>query len=201
MAYSYEQGNIVNLKHLKKAATRTQEEMSTLAGATAEAIEEVLGITVKGNLRIFYGACNTAATTASKAVTIEGITELATGDVFIIVFANYQGYNGIPKLNINQLGDQNIKRLTGSNAAKYEWSAGEAVVFVWNGSCFLICNGGVATTENYGKTRLTNAVDSSSETLAATAKAVKTVNDRIDNLGLDSLEVVDGLLCAVFDNE
>ena len=180
MAYSYDQGNVVNLKHLKKVAVRTQEEMSTLAGAVADAIEEVLGITVKGNLRVFYGTCSTAASTASKAVTIDGIESLIAGDVYIIVFENAQSYNGTPKLNINTLGDQNIKRLTGTNAAKDEWDAGEALIFVWNGTCFLICNGTHATTTHFGVTKLTSAVDSTSETLAATAKAVKTVYDAID---------------------
>ena len=45
MAYSYDQGNVVNLKHLKKVTERTAEEMSTLAGATAGAIEEAIEVT------------------------------------------------------------------------------------------------------------------------------------------------------------
>lgn len=200
MAYSYTEANMVNLKHLKKVAVRTQEEISTLANATAEAIEEVLGITAKGNLRIFYGTCGTAASTASKAVTITGITALVAGDVFIVKFTNAQSYNGIPKLNVNSLGDQNIQRISGENAQKGEWNAGAVVVMVWDGSAFLICNGEVATTTHYGKTKLTSATDSSSEVLAASAKAVKTVNDRIDALPEAMFAVVNGKVCAIYDD-
>ena len=200
MAYSYTDAKMVNLGQLKKAAVRSQAEIANLAGTVASAIEEVLGVTVKGNLRIFFGSCTTAASTAIKAVTIEGITALAAGDVFIIAFDNAQSYNGIPKLKVNTLTEQNIKRLSGENAQKGEWNAGAVVVMVWNGSAFLLCNGEIATTSYYGKTKLTNDTNSNSETLAASAKAVKTVNDRIDALPEAMFTVVNGKVCAIYDD-
>ena len=200
MAYSYNEAKMVNLKHLKKTAVRTQAEITELASATAGAIEEVLGVTAKGNLRIFYGTSSTAASTQNKAVEIEGIASLLQGDVFIIAFANAQSYNGAPKLKLNSLDAYNIKRLTGENAQRYEWDAGSVLVLVWDGSAFILASCGIATTTHYGKTKLTSAVDSSSESLAASAKAVKTVNDRIDALPSSMFTIVNGEICVVYDD-
>ena len=177
MARSYGLTKVVNLKHLKKAATRSQAEIADLAGTVAAAIEEVLGVTAKGNLRIFHGECSTAASTQNKLVTISGIEALQAGDIFVILFTNNQTYNGIPKLNVNSLGAINIRRLSGTNAARYEWQAGQVVPLFYNGTYFIIMDGGIATTTYYGKTKLSSATDSTSEEMAATPKAVKAAYD------------------------
>lgn len=125
-----------------------------------------------GNARVFYGTCDTAEGTQRKDVTISEVTSLQTGDVFVITFTNRQYYNGAPTLRINSLTAANIRRVSGTNAARYEWQAGETITFVWNGTYFLISNGGMATTTYYGRVKLiTNAV-SDSEAYAATARTL-----------------------------
>ena len=42
MSYSYTERNLVNLKHLKKAAVRSQEEISTLAALVVGTIEDMI---------------------------------------------------------------------------------------------------------------------------------------------------------------
>lgn len=130
-----------------------------------------------GNLRIFYGTCSTAATTQTKVVSIAEVSELETGDVFYIKMTNAQTYNGVPKLQINSLAAKNITRTGSVNAARYEWNAGEILEFLYDGTSMVLVDGAIANTTYYGLTKLSSAVNSSSEETAATSKAVKTAYD------------------------
>ena len=154
-----------------------------LVEAAVETIGEALDSKVDGNVRTFYGTCATAAATQAKTVSIDGLTDLQAGDIFVLIMSSGQTYNGAPTLNVNNLGAINIRRITGTNAGQYEWVAGQVVTLVYNGTHFVIMDGGLASTTYYGKTRLSSAIDSSSEALAATPKAVKQVYDEL-SLGL-----------------
>lgn len=127
-----------------------------------------------GNTRVFYGTSDTAATTRQKDVSITGVTELITGDVFVITFTYAQTYNGGPRLKINDIAYKAIRRLTGTNAARYEWNDGETVIFLYNGSYFLIMNGGFATTTYYGRTKLVTSATSTSTATALTPASLNT---------------------------
>ena len=131
------------------------------------------------NTRVFYGTCATAAATQRKDVTISDVTELKAGDVFVITFTYNQNYNGAPTMQINSLGAKNIRRLTGTNAARYEWSDGETIVFVWNGTYFLIANGGFATTTYYGRTKLATSGTSTSTALALTPASLNNLSQNM----------------------
>lgn len=135
-------------------------------GGTAKFIEE--SEIVQGNTRIWYGTSDTAAATREKAVTVSGLTALTTGDVFVVTFTYAQTYNGGPRMNVNSLGYKAIRRLTGTNAARYEWNEGETVIFLYNGTYFLIVNGGAATTTYYGRTKLVTNGSSTNTTTALT---------------------------------
>jgi len=192
LAYQYTEANVVNLKHMKMLAERTQGEIANLAGLVAGAIEESMAYKADGNLRIFYSTCTTAASTQTKAVTISGLSDLQDGDIFGVLMTNAQSYNGTPKLKINALDAINIRRIDSKNAARYEWAAGQMVIFTYTGSYFVIAGGGVATTTYYGKTKLSSAINSDSEAMAATPKAVKQVYDELSlGLYIDS----EGYLC------
>lgn len=201
MAYSYNQANIVNLKHLKKVAERTQDEIANLAGLVAGAIEEAVADKVDGNIRIFFGTCATEAATQAKTVTIDGLTALQTGDIFVLLMSSGQTYNGVPTLNVNSLGAVNIRRLTGTNAGRYEWVAGQVISLLYNGTNFIIMDGGFASTTYYGKTKLCSATDSTSESLAATPAAVKAAYDLANTANTRTLDYLglfidnDGYLC------
>ena len=129
--------------------------------------------------RIWIGTSDTAAATRDKAVTITGVTAYETGDIFIITFTNAQDYNGGPRLNVNGLGVKNIRRATGSNAARYQWVAGETLIMVYDGTYMLAVNNGLATTTYYGLTRLTSSCTSTSSGLALTASALNAYSERI----------------------
>ena len=130
-----------------------------------------------GNLRIFYGTCSTGATAQTKVVSIAEVSELETGDVFYVKMTNAQTYNGVPKLQINSLAAKNIARTGSVTASRYEWNAGEILEFVYDGTSMILVDGAIADTTYYGLTKLSSAVDSNSEEVAATSKAVKTAYD------------------------
>lgn len=115
-----------------------------------------------------YGVCDTAAATAAKTVTISGITELAAGLSIRVKFTNAQTYNGAPTLNVNSLGAKNIMRNGTTKAARYEWLGGEVVDFVYDGTEWIIADGGIATTTYYGQTKLATSAVSTSTSLALT---------------------------------
>ena len=127
---------------------------------------------VTGN-SIWYGECSTAAATQAKAVTITGVTEYHTGDVFVIAFTKGQTYNGAPTLNVNSLGAKTIQYLNGTNGIRYMWVDKEVVTFVYNGTYFVAVENGLATTTYYGVVKLSSATNSTSAAYAATPAAVK----------------------------
>lgn len=133
-----------------------------------------------GNIgRIWYATCSTAAATRDKAVSITGVTAYENGDIFIITFENAQDYNGGPRLNVNGLGVKNIRRLTGSNAARYQWQAGETLILVYNGTYMLAVNNGLAGTTYYGLTKLISSCTSTSSGLAVSASGLNAYSERM----------------------
>ncbi|MDO4990846.1 MAG: hypothetical protein Q4E45_10120, partial [Eubacteriales bacterium] len=126
----------------------------------------------KGDPGLFYGVCSTADTMQIKSVSVSGITSLETGLCVRVLFQNRQNYNGVPKLNVNSLGAKDIKRLAGTNAARYEWQAGEVLDLVFDGTCWVIVDGGLATTTYYGLTRLVTSASSASGAYALTPSSL-----------------------------
>lgn len=129
--------------------------------------------------QIWYGECSTAAATAAKAVTIPGVTALVPGMNFRIYFTYAQTYNGAPTLNVNGLGAKNIKRVGTTNAARYEWLAGETLDFVYDDNYFRIVDGGVATTTYYGVTKLQGSVSTSNSVAASPGALTSLVHGMI----------------------
>lgn len=130
---------------------------------------------------IWYGVCSTGAGTQTKAVTISGITALTEGLSIRVRFVNAQTYNGQAMLNLNSLGAIGIVQRGTTASVRYEWFAGEVVDFIYNGTNWVIVNGGVATTTYYGFTKLSNSTSSTSTSLAATPSAVKAAYDLADS--------------------
>lgn len=123
---------------------------------------------------VFYGTCATAAATQAKAVVCEEFasSDLAEGTAILVKFANAQTYNGAPTLNVNSTGAVAIKRFGTTNAARYEWLAGETLMFVHDGANWVIVDGGIATTTYYGATKLATSAVSTSTALAATPASI-----------------------------
>ena len=125
--------------------------------------------------KIFYGVCSTGASTQTKVVTIEDF-ELFTGALIAVKFDNVNTATA-PKLNISGTGAINMYSVGTTAVLPNAWSAGETLLFVYNGTSYVVADGGIASTSNYGETKLNSAVDSTSTTEAATPSAVKQAYD------------------------
>lgn len=89
-----------------------------------------------------YGVCSTAAATQEKEITINNIPKLFEGLSVRVKFTNAQTYNGTPTLNLNSLGAKTIKRNGNKNANQNEWGVGEVLDMVYDGTSWIIVNGG-----------------------------------------------------------
>lgn len=145
----------------------------------ADGVQTVGTASGGSGVSVFYGTCSTAAATQTKAVVCEEFTsaDLVAGTVVNVKFTNAQTYNGAPTLNVQSTGAKNVKRIGTTNAARYEWQAGEVLQFVYDGTYWMLTDGGIATTTYYGVTKLSSATNSTSNALAATASAVKAAYD------------------------
>lgn len=128
---------------------------------------------------VYYTTCSTAGDTQQKDITISDITSLDAGLQIRVRFAYNQGYNGTPTLKLNNFAAKEIRRDVNNAAGRYEWRGTETLDLVYDGTYWIIVDGGTASVSYYGVTKLNNAVDSSSEVLAASSKAIKTVNDSL----------------------
>lgn len=127
---------------------------------------------------VFYGTCSTAAATQTKVVTVNDWS-FTTGNVLFVKFTNAQTYNGTAILKIGDVST-NVVSVGTTTTSRYYWKAGELVGFVYDGTNFTMLEKAPATTTYFGVTKLSSSVTSTSESLAATAKAVKTAYDLAD---------------------
>ena len=127
---------------------------------------------------IFYGTCATAADTAAKVVTVSNTNfKLVTGVTISVKFTYANTYNGTATMNVNSTGAKNIGYISGNNTSRYFWNANAIIDFTYDGTQWVMHRSGQATTTYYGITKLTSSLTSTSTTLAATASAVKSLND------------------------
>lgn len=124
----------------------------------------------------YFGTCSTAAATQIKVVSCAGF-ELKTGSRIAVQFT-YSNTASQPKLNVNGTGDKFICGIDGTSVITGIWRDKETIDFVYDGSWWIALGCLYATTSEYGLTRLSSSVSSTSTTLAATASAVKQAYDR-----------------------
>ena len=124
----------------------------------------------------YFGTCSTAAATQIKVVSCAGF-ELKTGSRIAVQFT-YSNTASQPKLNVNGTGDKFICGIDGTSVIAGIWRAKETIDFVYDGTWWIALGCLYATTSEYGLTRLSSSVSSTSTTLAATASAVKQAYDR-----------------------
>lgn len=128
--------------------------------------------------KIYYATCDTAASTAGKiALTVNNDFKLETGAMVRVKFANNDTYNGTSTLKVDNADAINIIRVGTTIKNRYYWLAGEVVDFIYDGTNFVMLEGGVATTTYYGMTKLSSSISSTSTALAATPSAVKQAYD------------------------
>ena len=126
---------------------------------------------------VYYGECSSGGNVQLKQVTIDNFpTTLTTGLFIRIKFTNAQTYSGNPQLQVNSTGAKNILSRDGIYIES-QWTAGEVLDFVYDGTSWIEVNGSTATTTYYGITKLSSSTSSTSTTLAATPSAVKAAYD------------------------
>lgn len=131
--------------------------------------------------RIWYGTCPTADSAQAKVVTTTtGDFSLTTGAMVRVTFTNGQTYDGTATMNVDGSGAIPVYRSTTDATSSYFWGSGSTADFVYDGSHWLMSNKGIATITYYGLTKLSSSVSSTSTTLAANSRAVKTVNDALN---------------------
>lgn len=122
----------------------------------------------------YYGTSSTGAATQTKVVVCEGFT-LKTGVSIRVKFDSMQNYNGQPKLNVNSTGAINIVYYGTAKAARYAWTTGEVVSFTYDGTNWVMEDGGIATTTIYGVTKLTTSATSTNTASALTPATMNLV--------------------------
>lgn len=130
------------------------------------------------SLNVFYGTSSTSASTQVKAVTVTGWS-FTTGNVLFVKFDNANSYNGTAQIKIGST-TKDIAISGTATGSRYHWIAGEVVGFVYDGTRMVMIDDGLATTTYYGVTKLSSSTSSTSESVAATPKAVKTAYDLAD---------------------
>lgn len=114
----------------------------------------------------YYGYCTSGGSTAAKTVTISDFTSLTTGVTVRVRFASGNTASN-PTLKVNSTTAKAIYRLRGDSAVAAgsgAWEAGEVVDFVYDGSYWVMVNGGEQDriNERIAKTDIATSVSSSS---------------------------------------
>lgn len=125
----------------------------------------------------WYGECSTSASTQAKTVSINGFTSsvLVAGVRVVVKFANYQGYDGIPTLNVSNTGAKNIALNSRANpdyAQRYEWPPGGIIGFIYDGTNWVIENGQHGDSFYYGAVKTTPLYKSVDNNTALTSPSI-----------------------------
>lgn len=175
-AYAYTYNCLLQKYDSIKIGDAKANLYSTISSMTGSAYAGAGGETTQKN--VYYGTSSTAAGTQDKIVnTIDGDFTLDTGNILTVTFTNANTYTSA-RLNVDNTGAHSIKLVDGYDVEDI-WQAGETVTFVYNGSDFLLVESGIASTSKYGVTKLSSAIDSTAQNLAATPYAVKLAYDHV----------------------
>jgi|GEM_PF-333436 len=139
----------------------------------------------------YFGVCETAAATATKVVTCDEF-QLKKGAHLAVQFT-YANTASSPSMNVNGTGAIAICGVSGYYVSANMWAANQMVHFVYNGTWWIALNCLPASTARYGITMLSNSVNSTSQSLAATPYAVKLAYDRSS---WDSISLTNALAIA-----
>jgi len=139
----------------------------------------------------YFGVCETAASTAAKVVICDEF-QLKKGVHLAVQFTNANTASS-PSMNVNGTGAIAICGINGYYVSANMWTANQMVHFVYNGSWWIALNCLPAHTSQYGVTKLSNSVTSTSASLAATPYAVKLAYDRNS---WDSISLTNALALA-----
>lgn len=133
-------------------------------------------LTISANENESYGTCSSSGDASVKVVNIVRgyyLVESTVGNILRVRFDNALTCNN-PTLRVGSGTSFDIyDRDTNNKLQSGAWGAGDIVTFYWDGSAVRAIAGLRATTTNYGETKLSSSVSSTSTTEAATSSAVR----------------------------
>ena len=143
--------------------------------------------TSAGSQNVWYGSSSTAASTNTKVVTTSsGDFALTTGNMVFVQFS-HENTASMTSLNVDGTGTVIVVSDGMGGDPRYMWDDGELVGFAYDGTYFVMVEGGVASTSTYGVTKLSSSVSSSATDVAATPSAVKQAYDLADSKSIVSV--------------
>lgn len=132
--------------NLKKPATTDNVAIADLNGnmdtvdTQLKTLSDQIG-TLK-NEGVYYGTCDTAATTRDKVVTCTNFPSvLKAGQKLSVKFTYGDESTSYARMTVNSLSRKNIQVVSGSTMVNI-WKAGEVVDFVYDGTAWIVANGG-----------------------------------------------------------
>lgn len=125
---------------------------------------------ISGGGGIPFGTCTTSGSVIAKVVECDEFTTLEKGAAIRVKFS-YANTAASPTMNVNGTGAKSIKKYGTTASMDGMWYMGEVVDFVYDGSYWVMVDGGVATTSYYGATKLRNTI-ANDDTTALTPGAV-----------------------------
>lgn len=127
--------------------------------------------------RIWYAVCSTASGTGAKTATSStGDFVLETGNMVRLKCTSSNTASN-PTLSVDGSTPKTIQPKSGTSGMDGRWRAQEVIDLVYDGTSFVMSLGPEADTSFYGITKLSNNYMSTSQSLAATPQAVKSVYD------------------------
>lgn len=157
----------------------------------AERLPDSLGETLADKANVAYCVCNTASPGAAgyAATVTAGTFELKTGAAVDVYFENACGAPISAKLDVGGTGAKPILYY-GSTKPTKAWRAGEVARFIYDGTNWRMQKSAPATEETYGIVKISDAVNLTDSTTAASATAVRTTY----NLASEANEVANYLV-------
>lgn len=149
----------------------------------------------KGDPGLIYATCATAAATVAKVATCSGFT-LTTGAVVAVKFT-YANTAASPTLNVNSTGAKSIAAYGTTALPINAWAAGATVVFVYDGSQWII-NTALASRLATSRTIRTNLASTSAASFDGSANVTPGVSGVLGLLnggtGVTNLDALKTLL-------
>ena len=126
---------------------------------------------------IWYGTCSTSASSSPKSITTASNDfSLTAGNMLVVLFSHTNSLSSV-SLQVDGGVSKSAYAMDGTSDISNRWGSNEVVSFVYDGTKFVMLEQGLASTTQYGITKLNNTVTSTSTSEAATANAVKSAYD------------------------
>lgn len=138
----------------------------------SQSLEGSGNIEIPDDQMIWFGTCDTASGTSSKAITLADSTDtfsLVQGHILRILFSNGNTTSNQVKFsctgaftNVNAYSVNTSGVLTNLYT---RWQSGEVIDFIYDGTEFVMMDSNLATTTYYGLVKLSNSTSSTSTSL------------------------------------